>query len=487
MSVEALVIWPLFAVVVVSATAQTLLYISAGVELRRIRQRDRHQLWRRMLASPLAPRISVLVPAYNESVSVNDSVAGLLALTYPNLEIVVVNDGSSDDTLGQLIAHYELSPVHPIFRRTLETKPIRQLYRSPDDARLVVVDKHNGGKADALNAALNVASGDLVCSIDADTLVSPDALQQLVAPFIANEDTVGVGGTIRLANDAVWVNGRVESLRVPRHPLVGAQAVEYSRSFLIGRLAWNPLGGNLIVSGAFGVFRKSAVLEAGGYEHGSIGEDMELVVRLRRIAYENGRRALVEFSPDPVAYTEAPASLRTLARQRNRWFRGLLGVLSRHRRMILNPRYGSAGMLAMPYFLLVEALAPIIELIGLTVVLISLISGTISLASLTPIAVAYLVGISATYAVVILDEIVFGTYQRSRDRLAIAGLVLFEQIVYRPMTSVWRIWGLGLYLRGRTEWGAQERHGIKTATPRAQPEPAASPSRTPVSSTGGQS
>ncbi len=458
-------VWLLFSVVVVSVLAQAALYVAAVVELRRIRQRDRHHLWRRMLSSPLAPRISILVPAHDEAVAIGPAVTQLLSLTYPNLEVVVVNDGSTDDTLDRLVDTFQLWPVLPVFRRVIPTQPVRQLYRSPDDPRLVVVDKHNGGKADALNAAVNVASGELVCAIDADTVVAPDALQQMVSPFLTERRTVAVGGTIRLVNDATWQHHQIDVLEAPRHLLVGAQAVEYARSFLVGRLAWNPIGGNLIISGAFGVFRKDALVEVGGYENGSVGEDMELIVRLRRAAHERGERARVEFTPDPVAYTEAPASLRTLARQRNRWFRGLLDVLVRHRRMIGNPRYGSAGMLALPYFLVVEALAPVIEGVGLATVIVGLAAGWLEPAMLAPLAVAYLAALAASYLVLILDDVVFSTYRRTRDRVALVGHAVFEQLVFRPLTSAWRLWGLRLFLQGRTEWGAQERRGFTPPAP----------------------
>lgn len=458
-------VWLVFAMVAVSVVAQVGLYISALIELRRIRLRDRHQLWRRMLASPLAPRITILVPAYNEEVSIAESTRQLLSLTYPNLEVVVVNDGSGDSTIDQLVDQFALFPVLPVFRRVVDTQPVRQLYRSPLDERLVVVDKHNGGKADALNAALNVASGDLVCAIDADTIVAPDALQQMVAPFLASHRTVAVGGTIRLVNNATWRHHRVDVLRAPLQPIVGAQAVEYARSFLVGRLAWNPIGGNVIISGAFGVFRRQSLIDVGGYEHASIGEDMELIVRLRRAAYERGEHAIVEFTPDPVAYTEAPASIRTLARQRNRWFRGLLDVLARHRRMMLNPRYGTAGMLALPYFMIVEALAPIIEVIGLTVLAVGLATGWLGPDELVPLGLAYLASIAASYLVLLLDDVVFSTYQRTRDRAVLALHVLFEQLIFRPMTAIWRLWGLRLFLQGRTEWGAQQRRGFSSAAP----------------------
>lgn len=454
--------WIVAGAVAISVLSQVALFISATVELRRIRLRDRHQLWRRMLASPLAPKITILVPAYNEEVAIGEATSQLLSLTYPNLEVVVVNDGSRDATMDQLHATFSLSPVLPVFRKMVETKPVRQLYRSPLDERLVVVDKDNGGKADALNAALNVASGDLVCAIDADTIVAPDALQQMVAPFLASRRTVAVGGTIRLVNNATWKMNRVEVLHAPRKPIVGAQAVEYARSFLVGRLAWNPIGGNIIISGAFGVFRRSSLIEVGGYEHASIGEDMELIVRLRRAAYERGEPARVEFTPDPVAFTEAPESIRTLARQRNRWFRGLLDVLMRHRRMMLNPRYGSAGMLAMPYFLVVEAFAPIMEVVGLIALGVLVAGGWLPPDELVPLGVAYLASIAASYLVLILDDLVFATYQSTRDRLILSVHVLFEQLIFRPMTTIWRLWGLQLFLRGRTEWGAQQRRGFAT-------------------------
>jgi cellulose synthase/poly-beta-1,6-N-acetylglucosamine synthase-like glycosyltransferase len=463
----AVVAWGLVVVVVVTTVAQMGLYLSAGVELHRIRRRDRHQLWRRMLATPLAPRITVLVPAYDEEVTVVESVANLLALTYPNLEVVVVNDGSNDGTLDRLIEGFRLTPVGAVYRRVLDTAPVREIYRAPDEPRLVVVDKHNGGKADALNAALNLASGQLVCAIDADTIVASDALQQMVSSFLADPATVAVGGTIRLVNDATWRNGQVVGLRAPRQLLVGAQVVEYARSFLVGRLGWGPLGGNLIISGAFGLFRRDALVEIEGYEDGSVGEDMELIVRLRRIGYERGEVARVDFAPDPVAFTEAPASLRTLARQRNRWFRGLLDVLVRHRSMVLRPSYGSAGMLSLPYFLVVEAVAPVLEAIGIIGLAVALAVGAIEPAALAPVALAYLAGIGVSYLVLMLDDLAFGTFGSSRDRLLMVGHVVFEQVVFRPLSLVWRLWGLGLFLQGRREWGAQERRGLRPGRPAA--------------------
>jgi glycosyltransferase involved in cell wall biosynthesis len=259
--------------VILVTLLQLVMVLSAMVELRRIRQRDRHQIWRRVLSSPLAPKVSILVPAYNEEITVTETVNGLLALSYPNLEVVVINDGSPDTTAEVLIANFDLRPIHPIYQKVVATADVKSIYRSSREPRLVLVDKFNGGKADSLNAGVNIASGSLVCAIDADTLVAPDALQQLVAPFVTRDDTVAVGGTVRLTNDSPVRGARVTNLVVPRKPLPALQAVEYVRAFIVGRLGWNPLGGNLIISGAFGVFDRAAVLEAGGYEKSSIGED----------------------------------------------------------------------------------------------------------------------------------------------------------------------------------------------------------------------
>lgn len=459
-----LMVWSLAAVVVLTLLSQLGLFVVASIGLRRHRVEERHRVWRRLLGSPLAPQVSVLVPAYNEEISIADSVSAMLALNYPNLEVVVVSDGSSDATVERLIEHFGLYAVHPIYRRSLETQPVVAMYKSVTESRLVVVDKRNGGKADALNCALNIASGELVCSIDADTLVSPDCLQEVVMPFLARPDTVAVGGTVRLANGAKVRSGQVQDLRPPSDLLAGAQVVEYLRAFLVGRMAWNLLGGNLIISGAFGVFRRASLIAVGGYLHGSVGEDMELVVRLRRLGYEKGEVARVVFLPDPVAWTEAPESLRVLARQRNRWYRGLLDVLIRHRRMLFNPKYGTAGMLSMPYFLLVEALAPIIAIMGMCGLGLGLVTGSLGSFEVMTLVALYLIGVLISLLVLLYDELGFRSFSSFGSRFKMLGYAVFEAVAFRPMTAIWALWGLKLFLQGKAEWGAQTRHGFAAET-----------------------
>lgn len=443
--------------------AQLSILFSAMYEHWRVSQRDEYQLWRRVLASPLAPKVSVLVPAYNEEITVTETVRGLLALSYQNLEVVVINDGSPDSTVDVLIEAFDLRPVHPIYQRLIKTAEVRSIYRSHIEHGLVLVDKFNGGKADSLNAGLNIASGDLVCAIDADTLVGPQALHELVAPFLNRSDTVAVGGTVRLTNDSAVKASAVPSLVVPKKTVPALQAVEYVRAFIVGRLGWNPLGGNLIISGAFGLFDRQAVLNAGGYETSSIGEDMELIVRLRRTAYEQGSKAWVEFLPKPVAWTEAPEELKVLGRQRNRWQRGLMDVLIRHKKMMFNPRYGSAGVLSMPYYFVVEFLSPIVEAIGLITTIIGLIVGFVDPQALWLILAAYGFGAAMTILTLWFDDRVNHAYPSTRSRAKLAFYGIFEQFFYRPLTIYWRLWGVRLFMQGRTEWGQQVRKGFTSS------------------------
>lgn len=456
--------WGLGIVVAVTAFLQAIVVFAAVVDLRRSRTRTKHRRWQGSLASPLAPTVTVLVPAYNEEVTISESLAGVLALTYQNLEVVVVNDGSTDRTEDILVAEFDLVEVHKVYQASLATEEIVRLYRSRADPRLVVAEKGNGGKADALNAAINLASGSLICAIDADTIINPDALQRLVAGFVDDPDIVAAGGSVRLTNGGLHRGPNGLYPGFPKQIWAACQVVEYTRAFLIGRLGWNQLGGNLIVSGAFGVFQRSRVIDAGGYLHGSVGEDMELIVRLRRIGHETDQPAKVVFHADPIAWTEAPERLGELRRQRNRWYRGLLDVLKRHRGMILRPRYGTAGMVALPYFVLVEALAPIVEAIGLVLFFGAVATGQISQEQLVFVGSAYGLGLVVSMMVLILDDVAFGMSTSNRTRLRMIMVALVEHTVFRPLTIVWRLSGLRAFLLGRSDWGVQVRRGFGANT-----------------------
>ncbi|MBV9108436.1 MAG: glycosyltransferase family 2 protein [Gemmatimonadetes bacterium] len=437
------------------------LLASAGLEMRRHVLVSRGQARWKMLGSRVVPGISMLAPAYNEAATIGESVRALLALYYPNLEVVVVNDGSKDETMAVLIDQFDLAPIHPIYQKRIASAEVVSLYRSRTHPNLVVVDKRNGGKADALNAGLNLATGELVCAIDADTLIEPDALIRMVRPFIDNDKVIAAGGTIRVANSSRVESGRVVETRVPRRALPGFQVVEYLRAFLFGRLGWNRLGGNLIISGAFGLFRRDLMIAAGGYLEETVGEDMELVLRLRRIGYETKTAHRVDFIPDPVAWTEAPDNVRVLSRQRDRWQRGLADVLWRHRRMMFNPRYGRMGMIVYPYFVSNELLAPVVEAVGFLGVILGLMLNAIDwpfagLFFLT----AYGLGAVLTFTALVLEEMNFHRYHTLGDRVMLVVWALLENLGYRQLTVIWRLKGMWNYVRGSKSWGKMDRRGF---------------------------
>jgi cellulose synthase/poly-beta-1,6-N-acetylglucosamine synthase-like glycosyltransferase len=447
------------------------LLVSSLLELRRhmllITDESRHLL----LSSTLSPTISILAPAFNEEATIETSLRALLALQYPNLEVIVISDGSKDRTIQVLIERFDLVAVKTIYEQRIKTKPVRILYRSSSYPGLLVVDKENGGKADALNVGLSFARGELVCAMDADTLIEADGLQRMVRPFLYGTDVVATGGTIRVVNGSDVKHGRVFKTAVPTNFLAGVQVVEYLRAFLFGRLGWNRLGGNIIISGAFGLFQREAVLSAGGYLHDTVGEDMELVLRLKRISYERGGPGKIAFVPDPVAWTEVPELARVLGRQRDRWHRGLADVLWRHRRMFLNPRYGITGIVVFPYYAFVELLAPLIEAAGLLGLVIGLAFGAVDwrFAGLFYLT-AYGLGTALTAFTLILEDVSFHRYETFRDRALLFWWALVENLGYRQLTVYWRVRGLWKFLRGSKDWGKMERKGfspVPVSEPRA--------------------
>jgi cellulose synthase/poly-beta-1,6-N-acetylglucosamine synthase-like glycosyltransferase len=427
------------------------------------------------LSPDAQPPVSVLVPAHNEAASIAESVRAFLTLLYPRHEVVVVNDGSQDETLQRLIEEFELYEVPPAVRRTLPSKPVRAYYRSRRHAKLLVLDKENGGKADALNAALDAARYPYVLACDADTIVEPDALLRLARPLLFDTEVAAVSGTIRVANACRVEHGRITLSRVDRRLLPGLQTVEYLRAFLFGRLGWNRLGGNLMVSGAFGLFRREFLLAIGGYDTSSVTEDMELCVRLRRYLYDNGIVASMPFVPDPVAWTEVPESLAVLGRQRARWHRGLIATLMRHRDVLFRPRYGTMGLVAMPYFLIGEMLAPVIEALGLVATLVGWGAGVLSARSaLAFLLVAMLYGGILSVSALVLEAASFRRYGGSYVALLrLLGFALVEPFGYRQVTVWFRLKAFVQYARGEHAWGVMTRRGFGPgATPSAATTPA---------------
>lgn len=417
---------------------------------------------RRLLRSPLTPPISVLAPAFNEEANVVDNVRSLLMLDYPLFEVILINDGSRDRTLGRLVDAFDLRRSARSFDRVMPCQTIRGVYESSTYSNLVVIDKDNGGKADALNAGLNLSMYPLFCAIDADSILESEALLRLVRPFVdAPGVTIAAGGVVRVANGCEIHGGRIHQVRLPRRPLPLIQVVEYLRAFLFGRMGWSTGNSLLVISGAFGLFDKRAAVLAGGYATDSVGEDMELVVRMHRYRRERRQPYRIGFVPDPICWTEVPVSFRVLRRQRTRWQRGLIDTLVRHRAMIGRPRYGTVGMISLPGFVMFEMLSPIVELSGYVLLPVMWALGLLSPAGawiFFVLAIMYMVLVSAL--AVLLEDIAFRRYPSVLDlgRLLI-GAVL-ENFGFRQLTVWWRVRAFWEYWRGDLSWGAMERKGM---------------------------
>jgi len=416
-----------------------------------------------VLSSPLTPGVSVLVPAYNEAAGIVVSVRSLLDLRYPRHEVVVVNDGSTDDTLQRLIDAFELEPVRKALRQDVACAPVKQVYGSRRYPNLWVVDKENGGgKADAINGCLVAASHEYVCAIDADAVLEPDALLQVARPILDDpEVVVATGGIVRVINGCVLRDGRVVEVGLPKSNLAAVQVLEYFRAFLVGRVGWSSVNALLIISGAFGLFRRSLVEEIGGWDQEMIGEDIELVVRMHRRMHELDQPYRIEFVPDPVCWTEVPETLRVLSRQRRRWQRGLGQTLWVHKKLILNPRFGTLGLVAVPYFLFFEFLSPIIELLGPPFVIVAFLLGRLSFTFFVAfLVVAVLLGFLLSIAALALEEINFRRHQRSRELARLVLLAAFENVGYRQINAFWRFVAYFDLMRGRSGWGDMQKKGL---------------------------
>lgn len=404
--------------------------------------------------------ISILAPAYNEEASIIESVEALLHLEFADYEIIVVNDGSKDSTLEKLVDHFQLKKIDRFIPTSIETKQIKAVFGSHRYPNLFVVDKENGRKADALNAGINVSRKDLICAVDSDTLLEPTVLQQMLMAFVANPNTVAVGGVVRVANGCRFELGEITEVNVPRTFVGRVQAVEYLRAFLFGRTGWDYFDSLLIISGAFGVFDRESVVKVGGYLHETVGEDMELVVRLHRYYRDRNEKYRVRFLPEPVCWTEVPETWAVLGRQRNRWQRGLADTLWRHKKMLFNPRYGRLGFVAMPFFLFVELLSPIIELGGYIILLVSLWLGVVHVQfALLFLTAAILLGMILSVLSVLMEELTFRRYDRMRDVFILIIYAFFENFGYRQIHAWWRFKGMLDFLGGNKNWGEMTRSG----------------------------
>jgi cellulose synthase/poly-beta-1,6-N-acetylglucosamine synthase-like glycosyltransferase len=416
--------------------------------------------------SPLLPPVTLLVPAHNEEQFICTAVRNLLDLDYPELEVIVINDGSTDKTLQMMQKDFRLRLVRAVYVPQVVSAPVRGLYRSDVDARLLVLDKEPAGsKADAVNAGLNAAASPYVCVVDGDSVLERDALLRIMVPILADPNrVVAAGGIIRVLNGSEIEAGRIRRVRLARKSIEVIQVVEYLRAFLIGREAWARGNMLMIVSGAFGVFRTDLVREVGGYRSSAIGEDFDLVARLHRNLLDKGADYRIEFVPDPVCWTEVPSDLRSLGRQRARWQKGLLDVLWPNRDMLFRARYGRIGWLALPYLWLFELAAPVIEVTGIVTVLLAAafgaLSGTFSLQFLL---FGYGFATVISIGSVLQEELTYKRYNDWQDVARLVTYCLLEHFPYRQLHMIWRLQGLWQYFRGDMAWRPLKRQGQDSA------------------------
>ncbi|MEQ8665100.1 MAG: glycosyltransferase family 2 protein [Rhodospirillales bacterium] len=421
---------------------------------------DSSNVWGKL--SDATMPISILAPAFNESKGIVQSIRSLLSMYYPNFRVIVINDGSTDDTLEQLVEAFRLVQVDRDYPMDIPHRPVRGIYTSEMHSRLLVIDKKNGGKADALNAGINVARTPLICSVDADSVLESDALLRAVEPFIQDPArVVAVGGTVRLANGCLIESGAVKKIALPTNLLALFQVIEYLRAFLMGRLSLSSIDSLLIVSGAFGIFRRWVAVEVGGYSLGTVGEDMEIIVKIHRHLSEKERDYEVVFVPEPVCWTEAPENLSTLARQRRRWQRGTLETFFKHGIMLANSRYGRAGIIGFLNILVSDVIAPVVELFGYLVMPIFYFSGLLSFEFFAAyLAMTFVFGIFLSVGALALEEMQIARFPRARDLAVLTAVAVLENFGYRQINNLWRIQGWLEFLRQERGWGAMERKGL---------------------------
>ncbi len=457
-------------------------YILIGLysigETRKYIHKNRFTDYRVLAASPHAPSVSILAPAYNEGKNIVENVRSLLSIFYSNLEVIIINDGSKDDSMEKLIKAYDLEKVDFFVHQHLETKPIKGIYKSKNSVynKLIVIDKVNGGKADALNTGINISSNNYLVCIDVDCVLEQDALLKMVKPFLEQTDkkVIASGGVIRVANSCVIEDGRLIKVKLADEYLPRIQILEYIRAFILGRMAWSRLNGLMLISGAFGAFDKEIAIKAGGYNHDTVGEDMELVVRMRRYMEEIGEDYVVTYIPDPLCWTEVPSTYTILGRQRNRWIRGTYETLKFHRIMFFNPKYRLLGMLSYPYWFFFELCAPIIEFLGFIFFFIFAWTGYLDWGFFFTF-LLFITCFSYLYSsfAILMEVLTFNQYRRRIDILRLMLTGLTEPFYFHPFVVWSSIKGYLDLIKKKKGWGEMTRQGFtkKATTASVTPVP----------------
>jgi biofilm PGA synthesis N-glycosyltransferase PgaC len=448
-------------------TAYLVLALVSALELIRNHFLAKNTNYDSIISSPFAPMITVIAPAYNESLSIVENIKALLALYYPNFEIVVVNDGSKDATLEKAIEAFDLEKVTYVVDYKIPCQEIRGIYKSKKKAfnNLTIIDKFNGGKADALNSGINLAKGEYFISIDVDSIIDPYALQKMIKPFLEEpyRRVIATGGVIGIANSCTIEDGQVKVVNVPDKLLARFQVIEYTRAFLMGRLAWSRLDGLLLISGALGLFDKEVAIDCGGYLTKTVGEDMELVVRMREYVASKKIKYKVAYVPDPLCWTEVPSTLKVLGSQRNRWTRGTIDTLFIHWKLFFNPKYGFMGMVSHPYWVFFEWLAPIIEFTGMIYfVIIALLGHANWPFFFVMLLFVYFFAITFSTYAILYDLLAYHRYKKKRMIIKLILTAWIEPLIFHPLVVYWALRGnFDFFIRKKKTWGNMTRVGFE--------------------------
>jgi cellulose synthase/poly-beta-1,6-N-acetylglucosamine synthase-like glycosyltransferase len=413
-----------------------------------------------LLSSQTTPPVSIVIPAYNEAEGIVDSVRSMAIVNYPRFEIVITNDGSTDGTLQALIDGFGLERVQIPYRPDIKTAPVRGIYRGRGSVSITVVDKENGGRADALNAGINAARYPYALCTDADVILDANCLIAAMRRVIEDRvRTVAVGGNIRPLNGSKVKLGHLVEASVPKGLIPRMQTLEYLRTFLASRPAWSAMEALPLVSGAFGIWKRSAVIAVGGFTSGHMGEDMDLTMRLHRHHIDNDIPYRIAYEPSAVIWTEVPSTTRVLRRQRIRWHRGLMTAVKDFGPMTFNPKYGKVGMVTWAGMFLFEYLAPMIEFVGWIVVPTAYLLGALDAISLVAmLALAFGMGLLNSLLALMLDE-AYGYFNSPRDAFRLIVMALIENLGLRQMTVVWRIRAV-IGGESTRSWGNMERRGV---------------------------
>ncbi len=402
--------------------------------------------------------ISLIIPAYNEQENIVQNVKSLMTINYPMFEIIVVNDGSTDKTGELLVQAFHMHKIETSIRYQIPTEKIEAVYYSREYPNLLYVQKKNGGKSDALNAGINISRYPLFTCLDADSRIEKDALLRLSMEFIKDSRTVVAGGLVRIANGSKIVNGELKGFSMPKKLIERFQIVEYYRSFLMGRVFWSASNSLLIVSGAFGLFRKQTVIDVGGYKRNTIGEDMEIVVRIHRYMRKHRKKYKVKFNEFSICWTQGPMSVQDIRSQRRRWQIGLMDTLISHIGMTFNPFYGVVGLFSVPYNWIFELLGAVVEVIGYFLIPFTLIMGELNMFFfIIYFLLSVALGVILSEGSLVLEQYTHRAAMNAKQSIAISIYAVLENFGYRQMITLFRVEGIIKYRKLRKSWGKIKR------------------------------